>query len=156
MPISETAANELRERLEALRTEAETLEAEFERVAERVRANRREREAISLLLGEPAEPEGGEATEGDGRRRGWRGRRGRPSLRELAFERAQANSGVVRLRDLLREAHEHGFKSDHGGLHTYLKGLHEEFEQSGPGEFRIRIEPRRRGRGRRARHGTED
>lgn len=153
MTISESAANELRQRLEALRSEAETLEAELESLTERARTNRREREAISLLLGEPGEPEADESPEGeDGRRRGWRGRRGRPSIRELAFERAEANRGVVRLRDLLREAHEHGFKSDHGGLHTYLKGLHDDFEQSGPGEFRIRMEVKAP----RGRHATED
>ncbi len=53
-----------------------------------------------------------------------------------------AGGGTLKIRDLLRETRRLGFKSDQGGLHTYLKSL-EEFIQSGRGEFSLRIDAER-------------
>lgn len=60
----------------------------------------------------------------------------RPTVRQLARDSANREGGEFRVRQLLELAQSHGHRSDHGGLHTALRGM-AEFEHSGPGRFRL-------------------
>jgi hypothetical protein len=132
------AVRELRARLAEVSRELQHLEAQREGIEKAVEAKRMEREALTLSI----RSLGGEADTSaeDGPRIEVRVAGGdRPTIRVIANERAREAGGILKIRDLLRETRRFGFKSDQGGLHTYLKGL-EEFIQSGPGEFSLRVE----------------
>jgi hypothetical protein len=58
------------------------------------------------------------------------------TIRQLALKLARDCGGEFRVGDLHTLTQAHGFKSDHGGLHTSLKAM-KEFEHSGPGRFRL-------------------
>lgn len=60
----------------------------------------------------------------------------RPCIRELAIQLARRSGGDFRIRDLLTITQDHGYKSDHGGLHTSLVGMRE-FQHVGPGRFKL-------------------
>ena len=133
------AIKELRARLQEVQSELNELQ-ELRRQTDRaVEDKRRERDALSLSIlslggkSETTEEPGGPRIEV--RYRGG----DRPTIRVVARERAEKSGGALKIRDLLRETRRLGFKSDQGGLHTYLKGLRE-FIQSGPGEFSLRID----------------
>ncbi len=138
-PAGEAAIKELRRRLAEVDGELNEL-LEKQRATERhVEEKQAERDALELAI----KSLGGEATAREGARPGgrvfeWR-YRDKPTIRILAIRRAEEGGGVLRIRELLRETRSFGFKSDQGGLHTYLKGL-AEFEQSGPGEFTLRVD----------------
>ncbi len=154
------AIDELEQKLGELEAESTTLAAEYDKLGERIDEIRRERAALRTAvrsLGGESSDAGEEDDDGpdadddgndgprvhirtSGRRRG----RGRPphgpTIRAIAIEAARASGGgKLAVRDLLRRTRAHGFKSDHGGLHTYLKGL-DEFAKSGPGVFKLIID----------------
>lgn len=136
-PDDSPAIRELRGRLQQVRAELETLKDERGKLDLAIDAKRRESEALSTSIRslggtDLSETPGGPSIEvhyqaGD-----------RPTIRIIAREQAHQAGGTLRIRDLLRETRRLGFKSDQGGLHTYLKGL-QEFTQCGPGVFRLRI-----------------
>lgn len=129
---------ELRTRLRQVQLELETLQERRRQLDQTVESKRQERDALSLSirsLGGIEEPERHDGPDIEVRYQGG----DRPTIRIIARDRAEESGGTLRIRDLLRETRRLGFKSDQGGLHTYLKGL-EEFIQSGPGEFRLRID----------------
>jgi hypothetical protein len=139
-PQSQSAAiAELSARLKEVQGELEEIEEQRSQIEEALEAKRRERDALSLSIrslgGESGTPEEPEGPRIEVRYRGGR----RPTIRVIARERAEESGGKLRIRELLRETRRFGFKSDQGGLHTYLKGL-EEFIHSGPGEFSLRID----------------
>lgn len=145
---SSAAIEELQEKLSELEGEASALEEQYAVLGDRVEQSRRERSALRIAIGSLGGDAGDdideEVEEDDGRIRvRTRIRRGRssrgPTIRKIAIAAAEAGGGRVVLRDLLRRTRAQGFKSDHGGLHTYLKGL-DEFMQSGPGVFELLIE----------------
>lgn len=137
--MDSNAIRELRARLQEVQRELSELEEQQTRMDSAVEQKRRERDALSLSILSL----GGESDtmeEPDGPHIEVRYRSGdRPTIRIIARERAEKSGGTLKIRDLLQETRRLGFKSDQGGLHTYLKGL-EEFIQSGPGEFTLRID----------------
>jgi predicted RNase H-like nuclease (RuvC/YqgF family) len=133
------AISQLRARLQEVQSELDELQERRGKLDRALEEKRRERDALSLSI----RSLGGKSEDGqepDGPRIEVRYRGGdRPTIRIIARERAEESGGTLKIRDLLRETRRLGFKSDQGGLHTYLKGL-EEFIQSGPGEFTLRID----------------
>lgn len=139
-PQSQSAAiKALKARLNEVQGELDELQEQRRQMGEALEAKRRERDALSLSIrslgGESETPEEPEGPRIEVRYRGGR----RPTIRVIARERAEESGGTLKIRELLRETRRLGFRSDQGGLHTYLKGL-EEFIHSGPGEFSLRID----------------
>ncbi len=133
------AIKELRARVEEVQGELDELQEQRRQMDRAVEEKRRERDALSLSILSLG-GKSGTAEVPNGPRIEVRYRGGdRPTIRVIARERAKESGGSLKIRDLLRETRRLGFKSDQGGLHTYLRGL-EEFIQSGPGEFSLRIE----------------
>jgi hypothetical protein len=131
------AIRELRARLEQVRAELRMLQDQRAQLDGAIETRQREAEALSVSIQSLG---GRDAPETSGRQSVEVQYRGgdRPTIRIIAREQAQHAGGTLRVRDLLRETRKLGFKSDQGGLHTYLKGL-QEFIQSGPGEFSLLI-----------------
>ena len=124
------AAAELRHRLDALDGERGLLEAEISARSARLDSITRRRDALEIAIQE-IEGDADGTLEGDGAPLSGP----RPTIRQLAIRWAPRHRGVVRIRDFVRETQAHGFKSDHGGLHTALSGMRE-FRHEEPGVFR--------------------
>jgi hypothetical protein len=123
---------ELRRRLEEVEGEFSKLDEEQRELAAKVEQKRLERDALIRII-KGLEPGGPDASVPAGSPLGLGPR---DSIKDIAKRMARQNGGLLKVRDLLKATMQAGFKSDQGGLHTYLMGS-KEFLKSNPGEFRL-------------------